>query len=290
MLRPSFALFLAVSFCAARAQNQANSNPEGLKTAAPAIPQTVTGRAATPPAPQGIVDSTRTTTPPASAAAKPELTLEMRGDIYMARKMYREAIDTFRTGDPHDPVLLNKTGIAYHQMMQLENARKSYEQALRQKKDYVEAMNNMGTVYYAKKSYRRAIGWYQRALKLAPQDVKSSSIYMNLGTAYFARKKYEEAVKAYQTAMQLDHEVFERHGNFGVMLEERNVEERSKYHFFLAKLYANQGRSELAVQYLRKSIEEGLKDKAKMLAEPEFAGLKDLPEFQLLLTLEPRVL
>jgi tetratricopeptide (TPR) repeat protein len=174
--------------------------------------------------------------------------------------------------------------------MQLDNARKSYEQALRQKKDYVEAMNNLGTVYYARKSYRRAISWYQRALKLAPNEVKSSSIYMNLGTALFARKKYEDAAKAYQTAMQLDPEVFERHGNFGVMLEERTVEERAKYHFFLAKLYAKDGRSELAIQYLRKSIEEGLKDKAKMLADPEFAGLKDIPEFQLLLTLEPRVL
>ena len=208
----------------------------------------------------------------------------------MARKMYREAIDTFRSGNQQDPVLLNKTGIAYHQMMQLDNARKSYEQALRHKKDYVEAMNNLGTVYYARKSYRRAIGWYERALKLAPHEVKSSSIYMNLGTAYFARKKYEEATKAYQTAMQLDPEVFERHGNFGVMLEERTVEERAKYHFFLAKLYAKDGRGELAIQYLRKSIEEGLKDKAKMLAEPEFAALKELPEFKLLLTLEPRVL
>ena len=46
-------------------------------------------------------------------------------------------------------MLLNKIGIAYHQMMQLDNARKSYEQAVKLKPDYVEAMNNLGTVYYA---------------------------------------------------------------------------------------------------------------------------------------------
>ncbi|HEY2019027.1 MAG TPA: tetratricopeptide repeat protein, partial [Bryobacteraceae bacterium] len=144
-------------------------------------------------------------------------------------------------------------------------------------------------VYYAKKSPRRAISWYNKAIKLAPEESKSASIYMNLGTAYFARKKYEEATKSYQTALRLDPEVFERHGNFGVMLEERSVEERGKFHYYLAKLYAKGGRNELALQYLRKSLEEGFRDK-KLEEQPEFAAMKDLPEFKQLLTLEPKVL
>ena len=109
------------------------------------------------------------TSEPPFAQQKPVLTPETRGDIFMARKMYREAIETFREGLPKDPVLLNKIGIAYHQMMQLDNARKSYEQALKLKPNYVEAMNNLGTVYYAQKSFRRAISWYNKALKVAPE-------------------------------------------------------------------------------------------------------------------------
>ena len=257
MQHSSLAILLALILGVANARAQANSIVEGPK-----------------PAP----------------AAKPDISLEMRGDIFMARKMYREAIDTFRSAGKPDPILLNKTGIAYHQMMQLDNARKSYESALKLRKDYVEAMNNLGTVYYAKKNYRRAISWYERALKIAPAESRSASVYMNLGTAQFARKKYEEATKAYQTAMDIDPDVFERHGNFGVMLEERTVAERAKYHFYLAKLYAKGGRNELAFQYLRKSIEEGLKDKVKMLEQPEFAAIKETPEFKALLALEPRVL
>ena len=222
--------------------------------------------------------------------AKPPLSPETRGDIFMARKMYREAIESFREGSPKDPVLLNKTGIAYHQMMQLDNARKCYEQAAKAKPDYVEALNNIGTVYYAKKSYRRSISWYSRALKIAPNDAKSASIYMNLGTAEFARKQYDKATESYQNAMRLDPEVFEHHSSFGVMLEERNVEERAKYHFYLAKLYAKGGRTELAIQYLRKSLEEGFKDKKKLADEPDFASLKDLPEFKELIAKEQRVL
>jgi len=226
---------------------------------------------------------------PPAAAPKAQLTPENRGDIYMARKMYREAIEAFREGPAKDPILLNKTGIAYHQMLQLDNARKSYELALKVKPNYLEAINNLGTIYYAKKSYRRAISYYNRALRIAPEEVRSASIYMNLGTALFARKRYDDATAAFQHAMRLDPEVAERHGNFGVMLEERSVEERAKYHFYMAKVYAKNGRNELALQYLRKSLEEGYKDK-KIAELPEFSALRELPEFKELMAREPRVL
>lgn len=222
--------------------------------------------------------------------AKPNLSPETRGDIYMARKMYREAIEAFHEGSSKDPVLLNKTGIAYHQMLQLDQARKSYEAAIKVKPDYVEAINNIGTIYYAKKNFRRAISWYSRAIKLQPDDAKSASIYMNLGTAQFARKQYDKATVSYRTAMKLDPDVFERHSSMGVMLEERSVEERAKYHFYLAKLYAKDGRNDLAIQYLRKSLEEGYKEKKKLEEEPDFAGLRESPEFKELLTKEQRVL
>jgi len=223
----------------------------------------------------------------AAEAPKAPLSVETRGDIFMARKMYREAIDVFREDRSKNPVILNKIGIAYHQMQQLDNARKSYEQSVRLKPDYAEAINNLGTVYYAKKSFSRATRYYQRALKYAP---KSASIYSNLGTAYFARKKYKEAMETYQIALKLDPNVFENHGSYGVLLEERNVEERAKFHFHMAKLYAQGGRNELALQYLRKALEEGYKDKKKIEEDPDFQAMRELPEFQELLALEPRVL
>lgn len=220
----------------------------------------------------------------------PQLTPESRGDIAMARKMYREAIEAFREGSPKDPVLLNKIGIAYHQMSLLPNARKSYEQALRIKPDYMEAQNNLGTIFYAAKSYRRAISAYRKAIRMVPESARSASIYSNLGTAFFARKKYDEASEAYQIALKLDPNVFESHSNYGVMLQERNVEERARFHYQMAKLYAKSNRVELAMQYLRKALEEGFKDKKKLEEDPEFAAMRDMPEFQELLAKEQRVL
>jgi len=69
----------------------------------------------------------------------------------------------------------------------------------------------------------------------------------------------------------------------------RRVEERATYHFYLAKLYAKGGRNELAMQYLRKALEEGFKEKKK-LEEPEFAALRELPEYKELMAKEQRVL
>src|SRR5579862_7159136 len=44
------------------------------------------------------------------------LTPEMRGDIYMAEKKYEEAADVYQENSKGSAVMLNKTGIAYHQM------------------------------------------------------------------------------------------------------------------------------------------------------------------------------
>lgn len=227
--------------------------------------------------------------PPSQEAqpAKPQLTPEMRGDIFMARRMFREAIEAYQAVQPPTAVILNKVGIAYQQMGDLDTAKKMYERALKLNKKYPEAINNLGTIHYARKSYRRAISAYKKALQLNPD---SASIYSNLGTAYFARKDYRRAIECYEKAISLDPDVFERRGTHGVLLQERSVEERAKFHYHLAKVYAKNGRNDLALFYIRKSLEEGFKEKRRYLEESEFAEIRKLPEFEEIMKIEPRVL
>jgi tetratricopeptide (TPR) repeat protein len=220
-------------------------------------------------------------------APKPEvLTPERRADIFMARKMYREAIEQYRKM-PENALILNKIGIGYHQMLDLRTAKRYYERSIKVNPKYSEAVNNLGTIYYATKNYGRAVRQYRKALRLAPQ---SASIYSNLGTAYFARKDYKQAFEAYQKALELDPEVFEHRGSSGVLLQERSVEERSRFHFYLAKAYAKAGMQERALMYIRKALEEGFKERSKFLEDPEFAALQEVPEFKELMKQEPRVL
>lgn len=221
--------------------------------------------------------------------AKPAvpLTPELRGDIYMARKMYREAIDMYRQGPADSPVLANKIGIAFHQLMQLDLAKKYYERAIKLDPKYPEAINNLGTIYYARKSYRRAIHYYKKALHVSKP---TASIYANLGAAYFGRKDYKHASVYYEEALKLDPDVFEHHSSFGTLMQERTVEERAMFHLYLAKMYAKSGAKDRAILYLRKALEEGVKDRKKIPDMPEFAALKTDPAFQQLLAENPKPL
>ena len=112
----------------------------------------------------------------------------------------------------------------------------------------------------------------------------------NLGTAYFARKNYEEALKYYDQALALDPGVFEHRGTQGTVLQERSVEERAKFHYFLAKSYAKAGDKPHALQYVRMALEEGFKEREKLTKVPEFAPFLQDEEFQNLLKMELKAL
>ncbi len=221
-----------------------------------------------------------------TTTAKPSLTPEERGDIFMARKMYREAIDQYREA-PEGAVTLNKIGIAYHQTLDLRAAQRYYERAIKRDPKYFEAVNNLGTVFYAQKRFGHALHQYEKAIKLNPT---SASVYSNIGTAHFAKKEYKEAFQAYQQAVKLDPEVFEHHDSYGVLLQESSIGERARFHYYLAKTYAQAGMIDLAVQYIRKSLEEGFKERNKFIEEPEFTVLKDNADFKALMAQEPRAL
>lgn len=237
---------------------------------------------------QGTPTGFRPNTPDVRPPDPPRnVTVEMRGDIFMAKKMYRDAIDMYKTGPADSPVLANKIGIAYHQLLDLESARKWYDRAVKLKPGYAEAINNLGTIYYARKSYRKSISQYKKALRFTPE---SASILSNLGTSYFARKNYELAFDTYQQALKLDPEVFEHRSSMGILLQERTVEERAKYHYYLARTYAKAGDVEHTLIYIRKSLEEGFKEREKFNKDPEFALLRDNAEFKEILAAEHKVL
>ena len=242
------------------------------------------------PAQSLVADKTTpssTPAPPARVETPRPITLQMRGDIAMARKMYREAIDYYRAIKPETALSWNKIGIAYHHLGDMDQAKRAYSRAIKLDRKYAEALNNLGTVYYAQRSYRRAVGQYNKALKLSPL---SAGMWSNLGTAWFARKNYKRAAEMYAKALSLDPDVFEHRSTAGTLLQERSVTERAKFHFYLSKTYANAGVTDRALQYMRMALEEGFTERKRFVEDPEFANMQNLPEFQELLALRPRVL
>lgn len=204
---------------------------------------------------------------------------ETQGDVLMARQHYVAALDAYRQAPMNSAVIWNKMGIANHHMFNLKEAQKDYEKALKMDPKYPEALNNLGAVYYGQKNYHDAERAYRRAIKLNP---KSATFYSNLGTAYLAEGNYKKGASAYRTALVLDPNVFSGDPTTKIV-EAGPSHQMATLNYLLAKTYAEAGRKEEALFYLRKAINEGYADKKKILEEREFAVLKGMPEFQLMI-------
>ena len=194
-----------------------------------------------------IVDNSRISAPSPVRAdtpeTKPEITPELRGDIFMAEKHYREAIEAFRQGSPKDPVLWNKSGIAYHQMLQLGDALKSYQQAVTPQQELSWKRSTISARFTTR---ARAIGAPSRITSGPSNWSPRARIGRDLQQprhGLFRASNTRRRCEAFQTALSLDPEVYEHRGSYGVMLEERNVEERAKYHLLCGQVVCQEGRN-----------------------------------------------
>ncbi|MGB9030130.1 MAG: tetratricopeptide repeat protein [Acidobacteriaceae bacterium] len=204
-----------------------------------------------------------------------------RGDLLMIHQQYLAAIDAYRQA-PTDAETLNKMGIAYHHLFAIDEARKSYEKALLIRPDYPEAINNLGAADFSQGDYKKAIRLYRKALKLMPH---SAVIAANLGTAYFARGKYDNGLEAYQTAFRIDPTVFDANSP-AIIQGPANPGERAHQDFCIAELFAEAGKDSLALDYLRRALDAGFRDRNHILQDTELAQLRKTPEFAQLMAEE----
>jgi tetratricopeptide (TPR) repeat protein len=255
--------------------------------------------AAFPSVSQTIEDSHRGTFAPtvqapsqvstaAAAPAERQLSPEEVGDLFMARKQYREAAGQYKQLadlNPRNAVYLNKLGIAFHQQAALGLALKYYERAAKVDPKYADAQNNIGTIWYQRKRYNKAIRAYQKALKVR-EDMPV--LYSNLGYAYFEDKKYEESIAAFRTALAKDPQFFEHNASrSGSLLQDRSVSDRGRFYFLLAKSYAEAGNVERCVLYLRKAKDEGYAAITDVNKDPAFTAVLKDPAVQEILAPKP---
>jgi tetratricopeptide (TPR) repeat protein len=210
------------------------------------------------------------------------LSPELRGDLAMAHQQYLQAIDAYSQEPNKSAAIWNKMGMAYHHLFAVDQARRDYERALQIRPDYPEALNNLGAIYYAKKNYGKAIKYYSKALRFDP---KSAAVYSNLGTAYFARGKVTLGIDAYRNAFALDPRVFESTSTL-LVNESLPAHDRAQQDYCLALLFAQSGKNQEAIEYLRKALNEGFTDRRKILEDQTLASLRTTPEFNQLMTEE----
>ena len=214
----------------------------------------------------------RTIDPPAADATAADL--EKRGDELRAGKLYLDALDYYRAAlakKPASAQVLNKIGITELMMQRYREAKKSFERTIKADRSFADAYNNLGVVFYEERKYGDAIKEYHKAIKV---DADSASFYSNLGAAFFAKRQFDPAVAAYEHAVELDPDVFERTSRRGVQAQLPSPEDRARYDFTVARLYAKMGFSDRSLEYLRKAMEEGYKDFNQVYKDEEFATLR----------------
>jgi tetratricopeptide (TPR) repeat protein len=227
----------------------------------------------------------RTVDPPAPDATVADL--EERADQLRSAKLYLDALDYYHAAmvkAPNSARLLNKVGITQLMMQRYKEARKSFEQSIKADHKYADAYNNLGVVFYEEKKYSAAVKQYHKAIE---NDGSSASFFSNLGAALFSKRQFEPAVVAYQHALELDPEVFARTSRGGVQAQLPSPEDRARYDYTVAKLYAKMGISDRSLEYLKKAMEEGYKDFKDVFKDVEFAELRKDKRFTELMAARP---
>lgn len=205
--------------------------------------------------------------------------LEQRGDAFRSQKDFVGALQHYDLAlkkTPKNAVVWNKAGMAELQLGRFDQAKRRFDRAVKLKKDYAEAVNNLGVVSYKRGSYRRAISQYKKAIALRD----AASFHSNLGTVYFEQKKYDLAMAEYLRALAIDPEVLERTSATGISAHVSKPEDRARYAFMLAKLYATAGDTEHCLGQLRRAMENGypnLKDAVQK--DDVFATVRQDPKF-----------
>jgi tetratricopeptide (TPR) repeat protein len=207
---------------------------------------------------------------------------QTRGDLFMARGQYVQAVDAYRQVSPMTAVVWNKLGIAWHHLSAFDEAKRDYERALLIRPNYPEAINNLGAADFVQGRYKDAIKLYRKAQKLMPH---SAVIAANLGTAYFARGKYSSGLEAYQTAFRLDPSVFDADAT-QLIQGNTATRDRARQDYCLAELFAEAGDQARAIAFLRKALDDGFHDRNQLMQDTDFAKLRATPEFAQLMAEE----
>jgi tetratricopeptide (TPR) repeat protein len=208
-----------------------------------------------------------------------QLSPQMQGDLYMARREYVAAINAYQHAELRKSLTWTKIGVAYHHLFAMDEAMKAYQMALELDSHNADALNNIGAVYHAKREFGNAVKYYKKALKYNP---RSAAIYCNMGTTYFAAHKYKDAEKAYGHAFAIDPTAFNHDTNASID-EGSTKEERIAQNYYLARTFARAGQRDQALFYLRKAFDEGFHDRRKLKDEQDFAMLRTTLEFKQLM-------
>jgi Flp pilus assembly protein TadD len=161
-----------------------------------------------------------------------------------------------------------------------------YEAAIRLKPDYIDAHQDLGSVYGKMKRFPEAEAQFNKVLKLDP---KNATAYNNLGYLYMLQSRWGDAEGAFKKSMEESPEYFHPIHNLArIYLEQGRLREAQSLlekslaispqnagaHYYLAKIAERRKAKADAVSHWEKAVELGLNEEELAEARKRLEELK----------------
>lgn len=117
--------------------------------------------------------------------------------------------------------------------------------------------------YYNKKEYDSAIEYLKRSLELKPDNLNILNL---LGSSYYNKEEYDFAIEIYQREIEY--------------LKKDNSNDDSNLTFAIACCYSLLNKNDLAIEYLKKTIEKNIIYKEKAKTDQDFNNIRELDSFK----------
>jgi tetratricopeptide (TPR) repeat protein len=198
--------------------------------------------------------------------------LEQEADILRARRFPDDALDYYKYAlarGGNQASILNKMGLTELEMRNVELARACFQRSVKIGKKDPDAWNNLGAVEYLDRLTSTAISDYKHAIKL---DQKKPVFHANLATAYFETRNFGGARREMAAALRLDPDIFDKEASSGgVEAHVLTSEDRARFSFEMAKLYARNDQQEQMLHSLAMAAEAGMDVQRAMERDPVLA-------------------
>lgn len=186
--------------------------------------------------------------------------LLLKGKMDEAIKEYRSALSL----KPDDAVIKENMALALISKGEYNEAEKLLENSA----NSPSACNLLGNIYFYKKDYKKAKGYYEMAIEINPRE---GDAWSNLGNIFFEMKKWNRAEECHRRSVEIDKNNPYWHMNLGkALLKEEKLELAIDAYKRALKL--NSGLEEVKV--ILCNIYNGLA--GVMLLENDYAGAYSL--------------
>ena len=195
------------------------------------------------------------------------------GDTYAAMKRYDNALKTFKAylaQVPKQPWVMGRLGYVSARRGDMKGAIRWTQKAMRAAPTDSELLLEMASRYVDAKEHEKAVIILKR---LIGEGAARGEVYLRLGYAYLLLGKLALAEKELQVAIKKANRAAE-------------WRTRGRARYDLAKLWAQSGLLDKALEQLQLAVEEGYRDRDIFERDPDFEPLLKDPRFKRILDRE----